>query len=130
MSRKAELIIQMQIAEYLRRQYPAVLFRSDLGGIRLTIGQAVQVKKLQAGRAWPDMVICEPRNGLFGYFGEIKVSESEVYTQDWKIQKDEHIQEQWQMIQELRRRGYEADWWFGFDDAKEKIDMYLSFPVF
>lgn len=51
--------LQIQVVDYLRLQYPNVLFHSDYGsGINLTIGQAVIQKRLNGGRrAWPDMFI-------------------------------------------------------------------------
>lgn len=121
-----EYKIQVQIAEYLKWQYPGVLFRSDLGGIKLTMGQAVKVKRLQAGRAFPDMFIAEPRNGCAGLFGEIKISRDEIYTKAGDLRQDEHTQEQHQMICRLRQVGYKADFWCGFDEAKRIIDTYLG----
>lgn len=51
--------LQIQVADYLRLQYPNVLFHSDYGsGVNLTISQAVIQKRLNGGRrAWPDMFI-------------------------------------------------------------------------
>lgn len=117
---------QVAIAEYLLWQYPGVLFRSDLGGIKLTMGQAVKVKRLQHGRAWLDMFIAEPRRGYHGLFGEIKISADEVYTKKGELRQDRHIMEQHQMICRLRELGYKADFWCGFDAAKEIIDWYLD----
>lgn len=55
----SETNLQIQVADYLRLQYPNMLFHSDYGsGINLTIGQAVIQKRLNGGRrAWPDMFI-------------------------------------------------------------------------
>lgn len=54
--------LQSQVADYLRLQYPDVLFHSDFGsGIKLTPGQAVKQKRQNGGRrSWPDMFIAEP----------------------------------------------------------------------
>lgn len=44
-----ELDLQTQVADYLRLQYPGVLFHSDYGsGIRLTPGQAVKMTVQEA----------------------------------------------------------------------------------
>ena len=58
-----EAVLQQQVADYLRLQYPNVLFHSDFGsGIKLTMGQAVKQKRQNGGRrAWPDMFIAEPK---------------------------------------------------------------------
>lgn len=124
---KAELHIQMQLAEYLTLQYPGVIFRSDLGGIRLNMGQAVEAKKLQGGRrAYPDFFIACARHGYHGLFGEIKTSVDEVYTKAGGLRRDTHTQEQWRMLQRLCGEGYFAGWWCGFEDAKAIIDGYLA----
>lgn len=51
--------LQVQVADYLRLQYPDVMFHSDFGsGIKLTPGQAAKQKRQNGGRrAWPDMFI-------------------------------------------------------------------------
>lgn len=58
----SEADLQVQIADYLRLQYPNVMFHSDFGsGIKLTMGQAIKQKRQNGGRrAWPDMFIAEP----------------------------------------------------------------------
>lgn len=124
---KAELHIQEMIAEYLTLQHPGVIFRSDLGGIRLNMGQAMEVKRLQGGRrAFPDMAILTARHGYHGLFGEIKTTADEVYTKAGRLRQDTHTQEQWRVLQRLCEEGYLADFWLGFDHAKAIIDDYLA----
>ncbi len=55
--------LQSQVADYLRLQYPNVMFHSDFGsGVRLTVGQALRQKRQNGGRrAWPDMFVAEPQ---------------------------------------------------------------------
>lgn len=120
-----EYAIQCNIADYLRYQYPFAVFRSDLSGIRLTMGQAVKAKRLQSSRAFPDMFILIARKGYHGMLGEIKVDRDEVYTKKHLLRQDEHIREQAEMIERLCKNGFFADFWLGFDDAKEKIDWYF-----
>ena len=57
-----ESTLQCHVADYLRLQYPRVLFHSDYGsGIKLTPGQArVQYRQNGGRRAWSDMFIAEP----------------------------------------------------------------------
>lgn len=124
---KSELHIQEMIAQYLSLQYPGIIFRSDLGGIRLNMGQAMEVKRLQGGnRAFPDMFVCAARQGYHGLFGEIKTSVNEVYTKAGKLRQDTHTQEQWRVLQRLCAEGYYAGFWTGFSHAKTIIDWYLS----
>lgn len=131
-----ELELQMQVADYLRLQYPGILFHSDFGsGIKLTMGQAIKQKRLQGGRrSWPDMFIAEPRtvsDGRFSYskaglFLELKRDGVRVFKKNGELVADEHIREQAAVLDELRERGYAAEFACGFDEAKEIIDGYLG----
>ncbi len=59
----SESQLQEQVADYLRLQYPDVLFHSDYGsGIKLTPRQAAIQKRQNGGRrAWPDLEIAQPK---------------------------------------------------------------------
>ena len=144
-----EAELQIQVAEYLRLQYPDVLFHSDFGsGIKLTPGQAVKQKRQNGGRrAWPDMFIAQPileenvvhmglvdKNrfrdafSLFlrgGLFLELKREGTRILKKNGEWASN-HIKEQAFVLELLRRRGYQAEFVCGFDEAKETIDEYLS----
>lgn len=130
--------LQVMVADYIRMQYPDVLFHSDFGsGIKLTMGQAIKQKRQNGGRrAWPDMFIAEPKDGLnmrtngnpniyAGLFIELKKDGTRLKKKngEWA---SEHIAEQANIIERLRFRGYEAQFAVGFDEAKKLIDEYLS----
>lgn len=128
--------LQIQVADYLRLQYPSVLFHSDFGsGIKLTIGQASKQKRLNGGRrAWPDMFIAEPSiqyqadandYDLYGLFLELKKDGTRLKKKDgsWT---SEHIAEQAETLKKLREKGYKAEFAVGFDEAKQIIDEYLG----
>ena len=131
-----EADIQCHIADYLRMQYPGVIFHSDFGsGTKLTMGQAVRQKRLNGGRrAWPDMFIAEPMPRCIdggwdyeynGLFIELKKEGTRIKKKngEWA---SEHIAEQAYMLSELTARGYKADFALGFDQAKRLIDEYLG----
>lgn len=127
-----EIELQQQVADYLRLQYPRVIFHSDFGsGIKLTMGQAVRQMKLNGGRrAWPDMFIAEPnicanKTKYAGLFIELKRGGVRLVKRDggWA---SIHIKEQAAMLDELRSRGYAAEFAVGFDQAKDIIDSYLG----
>lgn len=63
----SESQLQEQVADYLRIQYPDVLFHSDFGsGVKLTPGQAMKQKRQNGGRrAWPDMFIAQAAPRLY-----------------------------------------------------------------
>lgn len=129
-----ELELQAQVADYIRLKYPSALFHSDFGsGIKLTMGQAIRQKRLNGGRrSWPDMFIAEPafdmnRNrDIHGLFIELKKAGTRIYRKDGRLVSDAHIREQFDMLEQLRQRGYMAEFACGFDEAKKIIDEYLG----
>lgn len=143
----SEADLQVQVADYLRLQYPSVLFHSDFGsGIKLTMGQAIKQKRQNGGRrAWPDLFIAEPKevartefedkekNIAFsfghcrcGLFLELKRPGTRIFKKDGTLVANEHIREQFDLLEELRHKGYMAEFACGFDEAKEIIDRYLG----
>lgn len=128
--------IQAMVADYLRLRYPSVLFHSDYGsGIKLTIGQAIRQKRLNGGRrSWPDMFIAEPRTVVkdgdkyfyAGLFIELKRPGTRILTKRGMLVANEHIREQFDMLELLRKSGYAAEFACGFDEAKKIIDEYLG----
>lgn len=141
MSSKAEEQIQLAIVNYIRYQYPSVIFHSDFGsGIKLTMGQAIKQKRLNGGRrSWPDMFIAEPKKvviskgehtrlvaGYHGIFIELKREGTRIFKQDGTLVSDEHIREQFDMLADLRQRGYAAEFGIGFDATKKLIDDYMK----
>jgi hypothetical protein len=127
----SEATVQQQVCDYLRLHYPGTLWRSDFAsGLHLSMHQAVQHKRLQSGRAWPDLQIMEPGHFNYGeYHGlfiELKKAGVAIYKQDGTLRKDEHLEEQAAVLEELRRRGFAAEFCVGFDQARELIDAYLA----
>lgn len=122
-----ESTLQAHVADYIRLQYPKVLFHSDFGsGIKLTPGQATKQKRQNGGRrAWPDMFIAEPRGVNAGLFIELKRDGTRILKKNGELVADEHIREQNEVLRELAKRGYSAWFAVGFDQAKEIIDNYL-----
>ena len=144
----SEADLQVQVADYLRLQYPDVMFHSDFGsGIKLTMGQAIKQKRQNGGRrAWPDMFIAEgivvdDERGQFykgsyyplkhvylGLFIELKKAGTRIFKKDGTLVADQHIREQFDVLEQLRKRGYMAEFACGFDEAKRIIDNYLGRP--
>lgn len=134
---KHEESLQRQVCQYLRLQYPKVIFRSDYAsGLKLTIAQASIHKRLQSGRAWPDLFIYLPQKvdgkQYAGLALELKKDGTSIFVsrgeRKGQLVADPHIQEQYYMLQELNRVGYFADFAIGYDDAIKKIDHYMGRP--
>lgn len=127
-----ELELQAQVADYIRLQYPSVIFHSDFGsGIKLTMGQAIRQKRLNGGRrSWPDMFIAEVRSledkYYHGLFIELKKAGTRIFKKNGTLVSNAHICEQFDMLEQLRQRGYMAEFACGFDEAKKIIDEYLG----
>lgn len=138
----SESELQIQVADYLRMQYPNVIFHSDFGsGIKLTTGQAVKQKRQNGGRrAWPDMFVAKANSFLikektaisdpeydlrFGLFIELKRDGTRLTKKNGKW-ASEHIAEQAEVLEQLRLAGYDARFAVGFDEAKQIIDEYLG----
>jgi hypothetical protein len=130
----SEATLQRQVCDYIRLQYPGIIFRSDFAsGMKLSIGQAAKHKRLQSSRAYPDLFIAEPRNerltGAYtghycGLFIELKAKT--IYKKDGTLLANPHVAEQADMLEKLKLRGYMAKFAVGFDEAKAIIDEYLS----
>ena len=123
----------LQIADYLRYNYPNAIYRFDLAAdLKLSIGQATKHKRLQGRRGYPDLFIAEPktveREGdkyyYDGLFIELK-REGTRLTKKNGEPANEHIKEQLDLLAELSLRGYAACFAVGFDEAKKIIDEYL-----
>lgn len=119
-----EAILHRQVCDYIRYRYTTALFRTDFAaGIKMTIGQAQTHKRLQHGRAWPDLFIAEPKDGFAGLFIELKATN--IYKKDGTLLANPHVQEQHDVLTQLAARGYKAVFAVGFEEAKKHIDAYL-----
>ena len=122
----SEKHVHQAVVNYLKLQYPSVPFRSDTGaGMKLTIGQAMGQKAIQNGMAWPDLFIAEPRNAYCGMFIELKDEGVKIFNKSGKY-ASQHIADQAECLNMLRRKGYIASFCIGFDEAKQLIDEYLK----
>ena len=143
-----------QIARYLQLQYPDVIYRFDTAAdLKLTMGQAVKLKRLHPERGYPDLFIAEPKvaktqcrvltdeertelekgmefirvkiqQNYHGLYLEIK-KDGEKLTKKDDSWRTPHIAEQAGMLENLRARGYKAEFGVGFSECKQIIDNYL-----
>ena len=117
------------LADYLRYNYKNIIWRFDLAAdLKLTIGQARKHKRLQQRRGYPALFIAEPRGKYHGAYIELKRPGTRILKKDGTLVADEHIREQFDVLEQLRKRGYMAEFACGFDEAKEIIDNYLGRP--
>ena len=119
--------LQTSICEYVKLQYPSVIFNSDLSGIRTSIGLALKIKKLRSSNSIPDMYLDEPRGGYFGLKIELKIKN--IYKKNGDLFKSDHLENQKKMLDRLNEKGYLALFSIGFDATKKIIDDYMSLDV-
>ena len=123
--KNSEANLHEAVCDYIRLQYPNVLFNSDMSGVKLTMGQAIKAKKLRSSKGFPDLIIYEPRNNMHGLFLELKRDGESLFKKDGSFKTD-HLKEQGEILKQLSKRGYLALFAVGFDMAKSFIDLYLS----
>lgn len=125
--RHDEYHLQTQVCDYLRLQYPKVLFFSDtIASVKLTMGQAIRNKKIQKeGFKMPDLMILHPnKHGFHGLCIELKIESP--YKQNGELYSDKHLQGQAETIKQLCELGYVAAFAWTFDMAKKNIDDYMK----
>ena len=117
--------LHLAVCDYIRLQYPNVLFNSDMSGVKLTMGQAIKAKKLRSCKGFPDLVIYEPRGEHKGLFIELKREGEKIYNKNGGVKSD-HLKEQWAVMEKLIEKGYYCVFAIGFEQAKMYIDNYLT----
>ena len=115
-----ESTIHQMVVDYLKLQYPGVIFRTDFSaGVKMTMGQAIKHKALQEGRGYPDLFIAEPAQlggeWYHGLYLELKREGVRLMKKDGSWAND-HFAEQHAYMKRL----------VGFDDAKDQIDKYMT----
>lgn len=140
--RKNEENLHLRVCDFLRKNYPDVIFRTDFSsGMKMTPGQAIKHKKFQSSRAYPDLFIAktgrkkvaEINNNciwrtLNGMFLELKAEGVKIYKKNGEIVANKHYQEQAEMLKKLRAENYYAEFAIGYEDAISQITNYLGEP--
>ena len=131
---KKEETLHLKVCDYLRKNYPNVLFRTDFSsGMKMSPWQAAKHKKFQKSRAWPDLFIaCSDRDGWeikeCGLFLELKAEGVKLYKKNGEMVANKHYQEQAEMLKKLRSNGYVAEFAVGYNEAIKIITDYLGKP--
>lgn len=124
-----EFNLQKSICQYIKLQYPNIIFFSDLSGIKLTPGQAKKIKDLKSGRGIPDLFIAFSKvdiNLTAGLFIEFKSSYDEIYKKNGGYRENEHLKEQLKIKEYLEQQNYKHEFVYDFAQGKKIIDEYLK----
>ena len=128
MAQQTESQLHEAVCNYIRLQYPNVLFNSDMSGIKLTMGQAIKAKKLRSNSGFPDLIIYKSRLSCFNTAGlcvELKKDGTKIYKKNGDYATD-HIKKQNEILLRLQKCSFEVHFAIGFSDAKRIIDNYLK----
>lgn len=127
--RKNEENLHLRVCDFLRKNYPDVIFRTDFSsGMKMTPGQAIKHKKFQSSRAYPDLFIAESNILANGLFLELKAEGVKIYKKNGEIVANKHYQEQAEMLERLSQKGYRARFAIGYKQAIFEIKEYLGEP--
>jgi len=116
--------LHKSICDFIKYQYPKIIFNTDASGLKLTIGQSVQIKKLRSSNGFPDIVIYEQSQGYWALFLEVKIETP--FKKDGKLKSNKHLEEQNEMHKKLRLKGYKVEFVWTFDNAVKLIRDYLK----
>lgn len=128
----SETLEHIKLCQYIKQNYPDVIFLSDMSGINLTMshstknwGKIHQIKQMRSSNGIPDIIILYPNSIYHGLMIELKKTGEKIYKKDGAF-KTEHLLEQDLVLKSLRSRGYYATFAIGFEEAKKIIDKYIG----
>jgi hypothetical protein len=135
---KPEEILHKQVAGYIKKYYPDVIFFSEPSGLRLqSWHQKKLLKAIRSVGKLPDIFIALPVEGynkenvfvkFHGFFLELKVAGTTIYKKNGEVVADEHIQAQLEMLKRLYALGYAATFGIGLEPSVKLIEDYFSIP--
>ena len=110
-----ELKVQIAVVNWLRINFPEILYCASADGIRTSLSVAKKMKASGYVKGFPDLGIFHPTMKHHGMFIELKADKKGYASKE---------QKEW--IEMLNRRGYYAVVCKGFDAAIEQITEYLN----
>jgi len=121
-----EFLLQKQVCEYIKLQYPKLFFMSDtISFLKLTYAQQARNKAIQTDVfKCPDLIIFKPNGKYHGLFIELKAETP--YKKDGALKKSDHLEAQHETLGILKARGYYATFGWEFEQIKAIIDDYLK----
>lgn len=122
-----EKAVHQQICDYIKIQYPNVIFTSDASGMRVGMGLRMELKRKRcANYKIPDLLILQPSGAYHGLLVEIKRDIKDLFTAKGNLKSTDQINEQSKTIVRLNDIGYYACFCCGFNHCRSVIDNYLE----
>jgi len=134
-----EAQLQIAVCNYIRLQYPNVIFWSDLSGVYMSKAASGMAKAMRSSRSIPDLFIAHPIHPHNGMFLELKTETP--FKKDGSLKRQmkpikdrrgrkigeyNHLQDQLEMLNKLTDLGYFASFGVGFDECCDIIDRYMK----
>lgn len=129
--KKTELAIQVRVCNYLRKNYPHVVFHSDYGAnADLSEHQKKINKSLQSRYKFPDLTIFAASRGFCGLALELKKEGTAIVLKigpnKGKLTTDEHVRLQAVTLRKLKEAGWYANFAIGYEQSIKFIDWYFE----
>ena len=124
--RYEEYQLSTRIGKYLSLYRKDLLFQFSNDAIKLNKVQAGRRKALCQRRGYPDLFIMEPTKKYCGLYVELKRDKDAVYTKKGEMRKNKHLLEQIEMLENLKKRGYQAVFCWSIVDFIKILDDYLE----
>lgn len=105
---------QVKVANFMRAQYPHILFTASAGGMRTSIGTAVKMRQMGYSRGTPDLMIFHTHPVYSALFIEMKAAHKGDTSKD---------QDLW--LERLNALGYKAIVCHGAAEAEQAIAKYV-----
>lgn len=121
-----EYKLQVAVANYLTLKYPKVLFESSPINLRLTHAQRKMMSAINKSFFHPpDMKIYLARHEFHGFALELK-KDTPYLIDGVTLQKNEHLANQQESIERMRKAGWLADFYWDFNVITKTIDWYIT----
>jgi len=122
--------LHIQICDYIKLQYPDVIFTSESSGEYVGgkdgkgWARLQKMKRKRSIHKLPDIWIVEPNSSFHGMFLEIK--KESPFKKNGELKAGGHLEAQSYILEMLKKKRYFAQFVWTFDDARFLIDLYMS----
>lgn len=112
---------QLRFCKWLKREYPQVLFRSDVQNQSARSPQMQNILQIldPYRSGMPDIVIYQPMGPYYGLMIEMKRVGASINT--------EHGRDQQSMHERLREKGWKIIFAWGAENAKQEFKDYINY---
>lgn len=128
MIQQRERVVQQTLCDYIRREYPDVIFASDTAAsLKLPKALAVrQARYKNPSKGYPDLFIAARRGKFNGCFMELKAEGERIFLQKGGLSQDKDVQRQNKVLERLREQGFCAEFVIGYEQCQAFVDWYLQ----